>query len=260
MHGQIILSPFFLDEPVPGLEEIVAADWIVNKPVLPEGALQTRMTVVHQAIARLAADAIANGDRPVSIAGDCCAAIGLLAGLQQSGIRPTLMWFDAHGDFNTMDTTPSGFIGGMPLAMIAGRGDLALLRAVGLDPVAEKQIILSDGRDLDPQEKTLLAASDVVHFPDPEVLLEIPPPEGPLYVHFDVDVVALEASPAQNYPARGGPPVALLQAVFRRLAMTARIAAISVSAWNPALDRDRRSETASMSLLTTLMADHGKSF
>ena len=255
MNDHVILTPYFLDEPVSGLEALAQSDWTVNQPPLPDGDQQTRMSAMHRAIAEHAADTIGAGGRPISIAGDCCTAIGLLAGLQRSGIRPTLIWFDAHGDFNTMETTPSGFLGGMPLAMIAGRGDLTLSRAIGLDPVPENKIILSDGRDLDPQEKILLETSDVVHLSDAESLLEMPVPDGPLYVHFDVDVVALEASPAQNYPAPGGPPVELLQAVFRRLAMTDRIAAISVSTWNPALDPERRSETASMSLLATLVGE-----
>ena len=82
-------------------------DWRVNNPLLPEGETTTRMSAVHEAIAGFVVDTLAAGQRPVSIAGDCCTTIGMMAGLQRAGLNPTLIWFDAHGDFNTMETTPA---------------------------------------------------------------------------------------------------------------------------------------------------------
>lgn len=256
MENDIWLTPLFLDEPVPGLEALLKPTWRINKPSLPDGEKPTRMSTVHAALAQFTADTIAAGQRPVSIAGDCCTAIGMMAGLQRAGLQPTLLWFDAHGDFNTMETTPSGFLGGMPLAMIVGKGDLTMPAAVGLDPFPEKQVILTDGRDLDPQERDMIVNSGVVHLPDPSELLNYPLPDGPLYVHFDMDIISLKESPAQNYPAAGGPSAALLQRVFRRLTQTGRIAAVSVSTWNPMLDPDRQSEIISMSLLETLIGEN----
>jgi arginase len=253
MKNSFILTPLFLDRPVPGLTSLAEADWTVHSPDLPEGDQRARMSAVHGMLAALVEDAIRRGGRPVSIAGDCCAAIPVLAGLQRCGIAPTLIWFDAHGDFNTPESSPSGFLGGMPLAMIAGQGDLALPAAVSLQTLPESRIILTDGRDLDPAEKESLASSAVVHLTSPEDLLRRNLPEGPLYVHFDVDVVSLAESPAQNYPAAGGPSSALLHAIFRRLAGTGRVAAVSMSTWNPDLDKNRRSEVASMDLLQTLV-------
>jgi arginase len=255
MKNHFCLTPLFLDGPVPGLEALVKPGWRVNKPPFPDGDTTTRLSTVHEAIAGFAVDTLAAGHRPVSIAGDCCTAIGMLAGLQRAGLQPTLIWFDAHGDFNTMETTSSGFLGGMPLAMIVGRGDLGMAAAVGLHPLPENQVILTDGRDLDPPERHLIVNSGVMHLPDPSDLLDDPLPDGPLYVHFDVDVVSLEESPAQNYPAQGGPSSALLQTVFRRLAGTGRVAAVSVATWNPDLDPDRISETTSLALLQTLIEE-----
>ncbi len=59
-------------------------------------------------------------------AGDCVASLGVAAGLQRAGIEPSVAWLDAHGDFNTWETTPSGFMGGMPLAVLAGLGDQSI--------------------------------------------------------------------------------------------------------------------------------------
>jgi arginase family enzyme len=72
---------------------------------------------------------------PVVLSGDCVASLAVIAGLQQRGIRPGLVWFDAHGDFHTEATTSSGYLGGLPLAKAVGRGDLTL-EAGGRQPPA----------------------------------------------------------------------------------------------------------------------------
>ncbi len=253
--NRFILTPLFLDKPAPGLTALAQPDWLINDPPLPAGELPSRLSPVHEALAEFVAATLADGRRPVSIAGDCCTAIGVAAGLQRAGVHPTLIWLDAHGDFNTPKTTPSGFLGGMPLAMLVGRGDLSMPAAVGLKPLPEERVILTDGRDLDPGERELLAHSQVIHLEDATELGADALPGGPLYVHFDVDVVALDESPAQNYPAAGGPSAAELARVFEALAQTDRLVAVSISTWNPELDRDGRSRQTSMRLLKALIGE-----
>jgi len=253
MIDQFILTPFFLDDPVPGLKTLAAPEWIINEPSLPEGSRQARIATVQEALARAVAGTMSAGRRPVSIAGDCLSAIGVLAGLQRSGLDPFLIWCDAHGDFNTWETTPSGFLGGMPLAMIAGRGEDTITRGVGLTPQAETRIILIDARDLDPGERTSLQNSAVMHLKDPKDLLNHPLPDTPLYIHIDTDVITPAEVPAQNYPALGGLSVAELRDVFLRLAKKYRVAAVSVSSWNLDLDKDKVSERASMIVLQALV-------
>ena len=247
---RFILTPFFLDEPLPGLEDLAGANWILNRPAVPSGATQARMLVINEPLAAAVAVAVSNGERPVSVAGDCCAALGMVAGLQRGGLDPALIWFDAHGDFNTWETSPSGFLGGMPLAMLAGRGEMTMPHGLGLRPMAEERITLSDGRDLDPLEAAALANSGVNLRP----LTEIIAPPRPLYVHFDVDVLCTDAMPAVNYPAAGGPAMDELASVFAALAKTGRVAAVSLSAWNPELDGDGRCRKTAMSLLQLLLA------
>jgi arginase len=253
MENRFIVSAFFLNEPLPELQALAGEDWVVNSPALPGGDQQARMSAIHGALADLVAESVAGGDRAVSIAGDCCTAIGVLAGLQRAGVDPSLIWFDAHGDFNTWETTPSGFLGGMPLAMLVGRGEGTMPAAVGLETLPEASVILTDARDLDPAEREAVLASDVVHLTDVGDLMEYPLPEGPLYVHFDVDVVTPEEAPAQNYPALGGPSSSVLEAVLGRLARSGQVVAVSLSSWNPRLDKDGGSQEVCMSLLETLV-------
>jgi len=251
--NQFILTPLFLDDALPGLETIAEPDWIINQPSLPDGDQQARIIAVNRGLARVVAETIAAGKRPVSIAGDCLSAIGVLTGLQRAGVNPFLVWFDAHGDFNTWETSPSGFLGGMPLAMIVGRGDQRIPRGVGLVPFPESRVLLTDARDLDPGEKTSLQRSAVIHCPDPNRAVEHAFSDSPLYVHVDTDILTPAEAPAMNYPAPGGLSVYELKAVFRRLALRAPIAAVSVSSWNPRLDVDRISEKASLDALDALI-------
>ncbi|MBP6469870.1 MAG: arginase family protein [Chloroflexi bacterium] len=255
MTDQFVLTPYFLDSRLPGLDPLTEAGWQTNLPPISGEDKQARMISLYRPLAGLVSAAILQGRRPVSVAGDCCTTIGVLSGLQQAGVIPTLIWFDAHGDFNTWETTPSGFLGGMPLAMAVGLGEQTLPQGVGLRPLPFANVILTDGRDLDPDERTLVEQSGITHLPDVTALLEYPLPDGPLYVHFDTDVVDPAEVPAMNYPAPGGPSAETLRRVFRHLAATGRVTAVSLSAWNPDMDEDGRSRAISMSLLQELLAN-----
>ena len=253
MRDRTIVTPYFLERPVPQLGAMARVGWTVNEPVFAGDTAQARLAQAHRPIAAFVAEAIEAGDRPVSIAGDCCAAIGVMAGLQRTGVEATLIWFDAHGDFNTWETTPSGFLGGMPLAMIVGLGELTMAVAVDLEPHPPERVVLTDGRDLDPGERELLDGSDVVWLRDPQALLDQPLPEGPLYIHFDCDVINADEAPAHNYPVPGGPSSADITAIFSRLAGSGQIVAVSMSTWNPDLDEEGRTEAACMACLDALL-------
>jgi arginase len=255
MENQKILTPFFLDEPLPGLESLAAPDWLMNKPILPDGDKQPRMSSLHRPLADFTRQSVLNGKRPISIAGDCCAAIGVLAGLHHAGLNPILLWFDAHGDFNTWETTPSGFLGGMPLAMLVGKGEQNMLTALDLVPLAEDHVILTDARDLDPGEKQLIQEADIIHLPDITHLLHSTLPDGPLYVHIDSDILNPADAPAMNYIAAGGPSAKELLKVMKHLNRTKKIAAVSMSTWNPEMDQDGQSCKVCMALLDTLIND-----
>lgn len=254
MINSYILTPFFLDDLVPGLTEITGESWQINQPELLPGKRQDRMIELYRPLKNWVSNTAHQGRRPVSWAGDCCASIGVLAGLQESGLRPTLLWLDAHGDFNTWETTPSGFIGGMPLAMLVGRGEQTIITGVALQPMEEKRVILTDARDLDSAEKVALINSEIDHRKDMDSLLKKPLPRGPIYVHFDADVVNLTEAPAQNYPAPGGPSVSTMGKIFERLSQSDQVVAVSISAWNPKLDKDNITRKAITELVEILIS------
>jgi arginase len=119
-------------------------------------------------LAGYVADALdpAAGDRLVLLGGDCTSHTGAMAGLRRAhaGVRIAVAWFDAHGDFNTPDTTPSGNVWGMPFALICGRGDADLVTAAEGPSALEEDSALLGGQVLDEAESRMLAASRVAHF------------------------------------------------------------------------------------------------
>lgn len=105
-------------------------------------------------------------DRLLILGGDCTSHAGALAGVRRArpGIRLGLAWFDAHGDFNTPDTTASGNVWGMPFAMACGRGDADLVAACDGPTVREADAALLGGQVLDETESRMLASSAVAQF------------------------------------------------------------------------------------------------
>src|SRR6185312_8296206 len=127
----VIVSPWHLDEHLPAFPVPAGAAATVVPP-LPAGSRPARMKRLFEALA----DAIAAADRPLLLSGDCTAALGTAAGLQRRAGNLAVTWLDAHGDFNTPETTISGYLGGMALALLTGRAP-ELIGPPGLRPVAE---------------------------------------------------------------------------------------------------------------------------
>jgi arginase len=99
---------------------------------------------------------------PFIIGGDCSMLMGIIQGLRSLNAELGMVYMDAHGDFNTPETTPSGIIGGMDVAIVAGRGPKKLAAMFGHSPLLpEENIVLYGVRDLDPLEAKALAESKV---------------------------------------------------------------------------------------------------
>jgi len=224
----VIAVPFFVGDRIDELR--VAGEPTILAPQLPDGTPQERMAVLYRHLA----ERVADSSRVVVVAGDCLAPIGVLAGLQHRLVEAKLIWFDAHGDFHTWETTQSGFLGGMPLAMLVGRGEQTVVNGAGLQPLPASRVILVGARDLDPGEEEALVTSGVT-LVSVDALAHTMPPAGPLYVHVDVDVVDPADMPAVNYPAPEGPSLAQVRAALLHLGSTDRVVAFSLSSWNPDL-------------------------
>ncbi len=144
---------------------------------------------------------LAEKPNPVVYAGDCLSIMGVAGGLQRRGIEPTIVFFDAHGDFHTWETTPSDFLGGMPLAMLTGRGEQTIVDGVDMTPIEDDRVWLVDGRDLDPGEDRAVAESGIHHATVDQIAAD--PPPGDIYLHIDVDVVDPTDMPGVTAPHLG---------------------------------------------------------
>lgn len=196
------------------------------------------------------AEEVASADGvPVVLTGDCVACLAVIAGIQRRGIMPSLVWFDAHGDFHTEATTASGYLGGLPLAKAVGRGDLTLPAALGMAPLPEESVVLVDGRDLDPPETEALTASGVRRLAADELDAAVLPP-APLIIHVDLDVIDSAQLSGLRFPAPGGPSVDEVAAAVAAVARAREVVALDIAAtWRPE-DADRtQSDTALQAVL-----------
>ena len=144
---------------------------------------------------RRRAAAITDVDRPLLTATDCSICVGTVPAVARRWPDAWLLWLDAHGDFNTPETTPSGFLGGMCLAGAVGLWDTGY----GAGPGPER-VVLVGGRDLDDAENVLMERHGVVRTDDPASALA----GREVFVHLDVDILDPTVMPGQLYPAPGG--------------------------------------------------------
>jgi arginase len=234
-----------------GIAEEFGAEWYVVHPEADENPVNG----LNRAVAAAIKEVIAEGKTPFIIAGDCTVCLGNMKGLEE--FRPNVLWYDAHGDFNTPETSPSGFLGGMPLAAMVGMGNEDLIEGIGLEPVDESRIILSDGRDLDPEELELVRDSEVLHLPNLEQLHEMDWQGAPLYIHFDCDVVRLEDMPAVGYPAQGGSSLESTIATLRHAVRSSDLKALHVTCWNNSLEGAAESQEAVLMAIRAVAEELG---
>ena len=200
------------------------------------------------------ADAVAGADGlPFALLGECTLAPGFLAGALRREPGAVFIWVDSHGDLNTPATSHSGFIGGMPFAVIVGWWGEEHRAACGLAPLDERRAALVGARDLDPGEASMLAASQIVISDGIEGALAGLPAGLPIVLHVDGDVLDPQIAPGVDVPAPGGWDVARLQGEMAIVAASGRLAALSLCCGNPRRDSDGRSTQAYLQGLEILL-------
>jgi arginase family enzyme len=186
-------------------------------------------------------DALAAGAFPLLAAGNCSVALTTLAAVRRHRPDARVLWLDAHGDFNTPDTTPSGFLGGMPLAGAVGEWDAGL----GVEAFPPERVVMAGVRDLDPGERELLERSPVTVVGaglDTLVAVQNAVDRAPVYLHLDVDVLDPEYMPAQ-FPVGGGLRPDKLYDLLEAVADECEIVGVEVTAF---IDAEHVSTVASV--------------
>lgn len=218
--------------------------------------------------ATLVAQARGNGQPIVVVAGDDTALVGVVAGLQKAdGASRALgiVWFDAHGDFNTPDTSYSGILAGMPLAVIAGLAGPRWRDAADLGvPVQGERMLLVGVRDTDKAEDALLEANNVGRVSVAETrkgstfadaLGRLASTSELLLVNIDLDVLDQHLVPSSTTPSANGLEIDELSKLLEQVLETGLVAAISVTSLNPlAGARGKTSSRSAWSVLQGVLA------
>jgi len=213
-----------------------------------------RLGLANGQLARIVAADRREGFLPVGLLANCSALMGMLGGLQRSGptarpLRVGLVFIDAHGDFNTPETTLSGMLGGMPVAISAGLGLQRLRLKSGLDPaLPERHIVLAGVRDTDPLEQDLLDRSAVEHLSVEDIrtrsasidrqMKRLSDQTDVIYVHVDMDVLDPKEVAGHPLTVPNGPTSLELAAAVTQMFKHEKAAAFGVAS-TPSGDHDK---------------------
>jgi len=229
---------------------------------LPDGSwhaeIQTSFELMRM-VSSAVREARESGRLPIVLAGNCNTAVGTLAGL---GAGVGVAWFDAHGDFNTPETTTSGFLDGTAVAIITGRCWTQIAATVPeFEPVPDDRVCLIGTRDIDSLEGGLLDESGVdvieprkVRSDLAHALASINKRVQKMYVHLDLDVLDAEVAAANNFAVSGGLTIEDVEYALSQIAEHFRIAGVTLSAYDPAADTDGAAARAAIRLICTTAA------
>ncbi|HEY9899474.1 MAG TPA: arginase [Pantanalinema sp.] len=248
------------DVPVPD-SPVPHSDLLRNLPAVAEAA---------EAAYHGAREAIREGAFSVFLGGDHSVAIGTIAGVSsvhaERAERLGLLWFDAHGDFNTADTTVSGHIHGMPFAVALGHGTPELTRLGGFSPkVPAANAVLIGARDLDEAEERLIAEAGVRVFRmteieargiqavmDEAIAIASDGTAG-IHVSFDMDVVDPKEAPGVGSPARHGMTAREARLALAQLARTGLVRSLDMVEVDPLLDASNQSARLAVDLIAAAL-------
>jgi arginase len=215
------------------------------------------------AIAREVAAGARAGKRVVALGSNCTTLPGILGGLQEvhgPDAKLGLVWFDAHGDFNTPRTTLSGMLGGMPVAVSAGLCYPTWREASHLAaPIPTDRILMVDVRNLDPAEEQLIRATDVQiasvgpgfagDRPIGEAVADLAARCDAIYLHIDSDILDASLTPNHGTKEPNGPGVAETVEAIGAVLATGKVIAFGLVSVNSAGEGGDISLASSLDML-----------
>ncbi len=204
----------------------------------------------------------------LTLGGDHSMALGSIQGILKARPNFSLIWVDAHGDFNTPETSPSGNLHGMPLAALTGYVKTGLPnfewleRGPHLDP---KRVALLGIRSLDTGEKRMLHEAGISVFTMKEidrygigrvmeqVLEVVEADKRPLHVSFDIDSMDPSEAPGTGTRVRGGLTYREAHYILETLSDTQRLGSMDLAEINPVLDCNNQTSILGLELIASAL-------
>jgi arginase len=206
---------------------------------------------LHGLVSGLVRRTLTDGEFPLVLSGNCNTSVGTLSGADPEGLG--VVWFDAHGEFNTPETTTTGFIDGMGLAIAVGHCWKAMARGVpGFCAVPEENVVMAGVREVDPAEQERLDASEIAVVGADRMerqglgalataLDALKTRVGRVYVHLDLDVLdAAQVGKVNEFAVEGGPNAKELQAALGMVRERFEVTAFGIASYDPTFDADGR--------------------
>ena len=217
---------------------------------------------LHRRLAERVRATIVSGALPIVLSGNCNAAIGAMVGIDS--LHTGLIWFDAHGEFNTPETTVGGFLDGMGLAMATGRCWRQMAaRIPGYRPVPDDHIVLVGSRDFDPLEIRELQRTGIT-LVSPQLAHEwgvpaaMTPPLASLhdrvtevYVHIDLDVLDRDEATANMWATTGGLTVVEVDEMLHLVRDRFVVRGVGIGSYDPDADLNQRALKAAFRFIET---------
>jgi len=196
------------------------------------------------------------GAFPLVLSGNCNAALGTIAGCGAD--RTGIVWFDAHGEATTPESTASGFLDGMPISTILGRAWQTLARSLpGFAAISGNRIVLFGASQLEKAECKLLdeagvkRASTVTELTS--YLAALIDEVEQIYVHLDLDVLNSAEAVWNQWTGPNGISVLTLLDAVAQIGWRGKVCALGVASYDPAADANCKAMLAAVSAIQTLM-------
>ncbi|UOM33560.1 arginase [Acuticoccus sp. I52.16.1] len=217
-----------------------------------------------RAVRRAFGEALRDGTVPILLGGDHSIAAGSLAAIMDVRPETHVVWLDAHPDFNTLTTTTSGNLHGIPVAIASGLEGADLIYGAPITPLDPHAITMIGIRSVDPDERALLTRHgitvhdmrDVDEFGMGELIRRTIRRAGeagaPLHVSLDVDFLDPDVAPAVGTTVPGGATVREAHLAMELLHESGRVASLDIVELNPFLDERGRTATLMVDLAASL--------
>lgn len=232
-------------------------------PPRPPAHHAAEIVRVARELANVVAEIERGGAMPVVIGGDHSIGMGTLAGLAGAGRKPGVIWIDAHGDINTPETTPSGNVHGMPLAIAIGLASGPFPKELRGSVRGDHSVLLAT-RSLDEGERDNIRKADVTAITMADIdrlgmgaamekAIAVASKGDGIHLSLDMDAIDPDEAPGVGTPVRGGLTYREAQLAMEMLAASGKLRSIEIAEVNPILDRENRTAQLAVELIASAL-------